>query len=131
MHHLVMPDEFSCPGINCEQAIAKEIRSGSIGAVEVIFRAGGRDEDDAALFIERQTAPGVRAPHGLPGVFGPGVVSKLAWMRNGMEYPDQAPGKNIVGTNVTGARLVFLVGRRTQDDQVFENAPRRTGLNQF
>src|ERR1700691_3759908 len=101
MHHLEMPDEFSRPGIEREQAIAKEVRSGSIGSVEVIFRAGGRDEDDAALFIERQTAPGVCAPHRFPCVFRPGVVSKLARMRNGMEYPDQAPGLNVVGTNVS------------------------------
>ena len=51
-------------------------------------------------------------------------------MWNGMESPDQLPGKDIVGANVAGTGIIFFIGGRTQDDQVSENTPGCARLNQ-
>src|SRR3984957_8088522 len=99
MHHLEMPDKPSRPAVDGKQAIAKQIGTRSIRAIEVIFRAGCRNVDYAALFIQRHPAPGVGAPNRLPCILGPRIISKRARMWDGMECPDQPPGKNIVGPN--------------------------------
>src|SRR5204863_829924 len=52
MDHLEVPDEFSGTRIECNQAVTKEVGPGSIGAVEIVFRACGRNEDHTAFLVQ-------------------------------------------------------------------------------
>ena len=54
-----------------------------------IFRTRGRHVDDAALVVDRDLAPVVRAADGLPRVVRPRVVAELARPRDGVERPDE------------------------------------------
>src|SRR5271163_5199611 len=109
VNHLVIPDQFAGAGIQREQTIAIQVRSWSIGAVEIVFRTRRRNIDDAALHIQSHAAPIVGASDRLPRIFWPGLITRLARMGNGMERPRQAAGADVVSANVTRTRVVFLV----------------------
>jgi hypothetical protein len=130
MHHLEMPEAFAGAGVEGEKAIAEKVCARAVGAIEIVFWAGGGNVDDAAFFIEREFAPGVGAADRFPGVFRPGVVAEFAFMRNGMEDPTQSAGANVEGADVSGCGTPALIGGGTEYEQVFKNTARRGGLNE-
>ena len=79
MDHLEMPEAFSRACIESQQRITEQVRTGAIRAVKVIFRAGGRYIDNAALLIDRHIAPDIDSRTLLPAVATPGVVACLSW----------------------------------------------------
>src|SRR5262249_33342884 len=127
--HLEVPDAPAGPGIQRNQAVAEEIRARSIGAVEVVFRTARRDVDDAAGGVDRELGPGVGAADRLPRVLRPRVVSELAFARDRVERPDEATGTDVVRAHVAGRRVVLLIGRRAENDQVLEHAAGRRRLH--
>src|SRR5262249_29168185 len=76
--HLEVPEAFAGPGIEGQQAIAKEIRAFAVDSVEVVLGTGGRRVDDAALLIDGELAPHIGAADALPRIFRPRVVAELA-----------------------------------------------------
>jgi len=129
MHHLEVPDPFSGSGIQREQAVAEQVGARAIAAVEVVLRTRGRHVDDAAGAIDRHLRPVVRAADALPRIFRPRVVAELPFVRDRVEGPDEASGADVEGTDIAGRRLVLLVRRRSEDDQVLEHATGRCRLH--
>ena len=60
--HLEMPEPLAGAGVEGEQAVAEEVGALPVGAVEVVFRTGGREVDDAALFVDRELAQTLAPP---------------------------------------------------------------------
>ena len=130
VHHLEMPEAAAGAGIEGQQAIGEEVRAVAVGAIEIVFGAGGGRVQDAAFFVERKFAPDVGAADSLPGVLGPGVVAELARVRDGVKGPDDLAGAHVEGADVAGRRAVALVGGGAEDQQVFKDAAGRGGLDQ-
>src|SRR5204863_2499905 len=64
-------------------------------------RTGG-DESHSPLFVHGHTRPAVRAADVLPGVGRPGLVTRLARIRNCVERPDELAGARVVSADVSG-----------------------------
>jgi hypothetical protein len=53
MDHLEVPEALAAARIEREQAVAEQIRTVTIAAVEVVARRAGRYIDDAELGVDR------------------------------------------------------------------------------
>jgi hypothetical protein len=85
------------------------------------WRAGA-GENDAALDVEGKPAPGVGTAHCFPGIGGPGFVTELARMRDGVEDPLAFAGADIVGADVSrSTRVGTFAHDRAHDEEVFVN----------
>ena len=78
MHHLEMPEVFAGASIQGQQAIGIQIGALAIRAVEIVSRRAQREIGYAALFIDGDFAPGVGAPDVLPGIRGPGFITRVS-----------------------------------------------------
>src|SRR3984957_2552217 len=129
MHGLERPKILPRSGIESQQTVAEETGAGTIGAIEIVSRGSQREIGDAALFIDRHPTPVVGPAYVLPGVFGPGIVTKFAGVRDGMKNPDHLARENVIGPNITWRGVVFFSGCRAQNQQVFEYPARGPGFN--
>ena len=123
---LIMPDSFTRLGIQCDQAIRKQIIANPVRTVKVKHGGTGGNVYDSTFDINRHAGPVVGCTGGLPRIFGPGVVSRLARTRDGMKGPAQLPGSHVKCPYVTGRRWRSLGVPATDDQQVLVNG-RRTG----
>src|SRR5258708_26851642 len=87
MHSLKVPDELAGGGIESKQRIGEEIVTCPIPTVEIVYRRTSWDVDDSPFCIDRHTGPVIGSARRLPCVFGPGFVSLLARMRDGVKRP--------------------------------------------
>src|SRR6476620_5939210 len=102
MHVLEMPEAFARPRIEREQTVGEEIGAVSVGAVEIERARAGRKIRDAALGIDGDFTPGVGSPDVAPRVLWPGVVAKLAGMRNSVKLPHEFSRDDVVGAQISG-----------------------------
>ena len=128
VYSLEVPEPLAGACVECEQRIAEQVRAVAVSAVEIVSRRAEREVRDAPFLIQRDLAPGVHPADVFPRVRRPGVVPELAGVRNGMKLPNQLTGADIVGAKVARRRHIHFAGGGAEDDQVFENAPRRAGL---
>src|SRR3984957_16164815 len=112
MHHLNMPEAFPGAGIQGEEAVGEQVGTGAVDSVEIVFGAGGGGIDDAALFVDRELAPDVRAADFFPCFRRPGFVAEFAGMRDSVEGPDDAAGANVEGAEVARRGAVALISGR-------------------
>src|SRR5581483_10725542 len=129
MHELVMPQAFASSGVESKYAIAEKIRADPIRAVKIVSRGAEREIGDAALFINRDLAPRVRAADVLPCVGRPRIVAEFAGMRNRVKRPHEFAGDEVVSAQISGRRTVALAWGGTHDDQVFKYPAGRVALD--
>ena len=95
MHHLEVPFQFAGERIDGDQRRAEQIRARAVAAPIVGGRLAEGHVEDAALGVDREEAPDVRAGAVLPVVALPGVVAGLAGARDGVERPEQFAGVDV------------------------------------
>ncbi len=105
---LEVPETLAGQRIEGDNAIAEEIVAGVAHAEVVGFRRAGRDEGNAARFIQGHAAPAIRA------VFdaAPGLVAVLAGVGFGLERPQERPGAHVVAEDIakiTGGDQYVLI----------------------
>ncbi len=123
-----MPDKFASVGVEREQGVGVEVVADAVRAVEVIDRGAGWGEDDASLLVDDHAGPVVCRPGGLPCVFGPGLVTRLAGVGDGMKAPAQLAGAHIVGADIAVRSGMRLRRAEADDDHVFVD---RSGRGQY
>src|SRR3954463_4738478 len=101
---LKVPETFACGGLESEEGVGVEIIAKTGGSVEIGYGRAGGNVDDAALEVDCHASPVVGGTGGLPGVRGPGLVTGLAGMRDGVEGPAKSAGADVEGADVTGRR---------------------------
>src|SRR5437773_7361626 len=99
-----MPDAFSGVRLESDQRIREQVVAGSIGPVEVEGGGTRRNKDQASLYVKGHSSPVIGAANVLPGVFRPRFVAELSGMRDSVKRPAQAPGSEVVRTNVARGR---------------------------
>ena len=129
VRRLEVPQALAGARVERDQAIGEQVGADAVGAVVVVGGRAGREVGDAALLVDRQLAPGVRAADVFPRVFRPRLVAELAWMRHGVELPDQLAGEHVVGAKIAGRRHVAFAGRRSEQNQVLEHLAGRARLD--
>ena len=78
MQRLKVPDALARPGVESDRAVGEQVVAMPVAAVEV---EGGRSEsgeDQAALHVDAEPAPGIGRAAVLPGIAFPGLVSEFA-----------------------------------------------------
>ena len=88
MQRLKVPDALARPGVERDRAVREQVVAVPVAAVEV---EGGRPEsgeDQAAIHVDAEPAPGVRPAAVLPGIAFPRLVAELARTGHGPEPPD-------------------------------------------
>src|ERR1044072_5107313 len=125
MRSLIVPKVFSSTRIKRENAIRKQIRPMTVCAIEIIGGRAQRKISDPALFIHRDFSPVVRSPNIFPGIFGPGVITKLTRERDRVKNPRHFSRDYVVGTQVARRRFIFFSWGGPHKDKVFEDTTGR------
>jgi hypothetical protein len=122
VHGLEVPEAFSGPGIERDDAVGEQVRPEAVATVKVVSGRAGRDVDDPAIRIHGHLAPVVAAADQLFAP-GPGLESKLSGAGNRVEDPLELAGAHIVGVDVGRIGVVGRArGGRRHDDQVVKDA---------
>ena len=123
-----MPDVGAGVGLQHQQAVRVEVVALAVAAPEVERRRSGRQEDQAALDVDGDAAPRVGAADALPGIGRPGLVARLARLRDGVERPGDRAGADVVGAHVARRRRArALADARALDQQVLVDRAGRVG----
>src|SRR6185369_12058135 len=97
MNSLKMPDSFSRVCVESDERVGEEVIAQLVASVKIERGGAGRDVDDSMTRIYCHASPVVGRADILPGIFGPGVVSELAGMGDGVERPGELSGPDAVG----------------------------------
>ena len=125
-----MPDPLARVGLKRQHAIGEEVCADAIAAPMIVGSRAGARKHQAAPRIERHPAPAIGAPDRFPSVRRPGLVPKLARMRDGVENPATLPAPRVEGADVTGrGGSGTFSNHRTQDEQIFINNAGRRGAD--
>src|SRR5262245_833330 len=100
MHHLEVPDPLARPGIQADEAFAKETRTGPIAPICIIRRRLHAYIDIAELFVGRHGSPGASVSRVAVGFVEPGIGAKLAALGYGMKDPEAFAGSDVVSADV-------------------------------
>src|SRR5947209_5443991 len=100
-----------------------------VRAVEIVRSGTNWEVGNTALFVDCDLTPSICASDGLPRLFRPCVITELSRMRNGVKGPHQLSCQHVESAQVTGRGAVLFACRRSQDQKLFENTARRTGLD--
>ena len=89
MNDLIVPDAFSCSGVQREQGIGKEVLPFPATAKEIRRCASGGSVNNSARAVNGHTGPVVRATYdtSLDDIFGPRIITQFTFARDGVEYP--------------------------------------------
>ena len=90
---LEVPQALAGSRVEGQEAVGEQVGADAVGAVVVVGGRPGREIGDAALRVDRDLAPGIRAADVLLGVLRPRLVAGLAGMRDGVELPYQLAGQ--------------------------------------
>ena len=127
VHELLEPLQRAGRGIERDQAVAVEVLALAIAAVEVGGGRSGRRKDEAALDVDGQVRPGVRARAVLPAVALPRLDARLAGARHGVKRPQQLAAARVPAANVaveSRARRAFAVAAAGDDDVAVDDRRR-------
>src|SRR5688572_23813928 len=101
MDVLEVPEPFSGPRIERDQAVREEVFAEPIAPIEVVGRRSGRHVHDATLVINREGAPVVGTADVLVRLLRPRLVAELSRPRDGMELPHLPAGDDVVGADIS------------------------------
>src|ERR1051326_4463779 len=82
MHTLKMPEQLSCACIERQKTVCIEVISNAISSVEIECSRPGRNVNNSARLIQCHSRPIIRSPHLFVRVVVPGLVTRLARMRD-------------------------------------------------
>src|SRR5258708_33326858 len=88
-------------------------------AIKIKCSRSGREEDDAALFIDSHPSPIVRRAAGFSSAGWPGVMTEFAVIRDCVKRPTEFGVAHIVGAHSTGRSRQGFGIAASADDQVF------------
>ena len=126
---LLVPQALAGLGVEGDEAVGKEILADAVSAPEIKRRRARRAEDDAALFVEGEPGPDVRAADVGVGVRRPSLVADLAGQWDGVEAPDEFPAADVVGADVSGcSRGRTFAKAHAHDEEIAEEHAGRVGL---
>src|SRR5437879_5753264 len=117
MHELEMPHAPAGGGVQGQQAVGVNVLADAIAAPKIKRRRTGGDEDHSPLFVHCHARPAVRATDVLPGVGRPGLVTRLARIRNRVERPDDLAGARVVSADVPGRGRAGTFGHPISEDE--------------
>src|SRR5439155_21131431 len=95
VHHLEVPYQPACRGLQCHQLVREQVLTLAITAIKIIRRRTDRQKDQTALRAHTHSRPHVGACSSLPRLFCPSLVSCFSRSGYRMECPHQLPGANI------------------------------------
>ena len=125
---LKVPDPFARVRVEGDRAVGEQVLAVAVAAVEVERRRPESSEDEAALDVDAEPAPGVGPAAVLPRVAGPGFVAELARRRHGAEPPDLAPVRTSNARISPGAAIAGPSPQETPTMIVsFQISRRRSG----
>src|SRR5690606_30216731 len=90
----------------------------AVGPIKIIGRRTERSVHDSPYNVKAHTAPVVSASHVLPGVFGPGFITRFSRVWNGMEYPFPLARSDVVRPDVARCCVIHLRHLPADDQQV-------------
>src|SRR5689334_6341002 len=118
---LKVPEPFSILGVQSNQGVCEQVVSQTISTVKIKRRGTRGDVENPAFGIQRHARPIVGGAAGLPRLLWPGVVAKLAGVRNGVKRPPKLAGSHVVGANVSGRSWQRLWIAPTNNDKILVN----------
>src|SRR5262249_46746191 len=126
MHELVMPLAHTGFEVDRDNRFAEQIRTRTMTAVIIARRQLDGQICEPQLFIDADLAPDSRIARVLGRILFPGVVSELAWLRNGVEDPQPLPRASVECAHITlhirlAARNSARPVRRAHDHDVARN----------
>src|SRR5579862_9952075 len=95
---LKIPDEFPGLGIERELAVRVQVVAGAERGVEVGIRVAGAPINQSQIGIVGSDSPGIGTAQ-LPGISGPGLVTRLPGSCSRVEPPTNFAGGSVVGTD--------------------------------
>ena len=115
MNHLEAPDKFARAGTESHNGVGPLVVTLADAAVIIGAGAAGRDENQVALDIHRDSGPSVSRASPRRGLVGPG--------RNGIPGPAESARANVEGANHAALHRdrAIVAHRGAGDDQVFED----------
>ena len=125
---LVVPRQLAGAGVERDQRLGVEVVAQPVAAVVVVRRGADAGEEQSALLVHHHRRPRVGVPGVVPAAVLPGLVPRLARLRNQVEGPDQLARAHVEGLDVPRrvARVDEPVPHPVADDQqVFEDHRRR------
>jgi hypothetical protein len=129
MHGLEVPKALPRARVESQQTVAEQVGSDAVRAIEIVGGRTEREVGDAAFFVDRNLTPGIHGAGIFPGVGGPSLIPKFSGLRDGVERPRQFAAEHVIGAQIAWRGAVPLAGRRSQNDEVLEDAAGRSGLN--
>src|ERR1700727_407402 len=109
MHDLKMPLSHPGRSIQAYKRFPEKVVAGSISAVKVVAWRAHRQIEKAAAIVKRHGGPNICVPGELPGFATPGIVAKLARLRDRMEAPKLLAGTGVKTSNLS--RRVMTVNQ--------------------
>src|SRR6185503_14265683 len=112
VHELPLPLRLPRQRVERHDRVAVQVRALAIAAVIVGGWRPQRREDEAALDVDGEERPDVRARTILPALPFPGLDAGLAGPGHGVERPQQLPAPRVPSADVTveaGARRLLAV----------------------
>src|SRR6266478_3363988 len=129
-----MPDALEVPYslagfcVQRNQAVSEQIVADAIRAIKIKRSRSGRDEDDAALFIDSHPSPIIRRAAGFSSAGWPGVMTEFAVIRNCAKRPTEFAGAHIVGAHITGRSPQGFGIAPSHDDRAGLQTARLAGI---
>src|ERR1700680_4307673 len=121
-----MPEAFAGGSVESYERITEQASAFAIATVVVGPGRSQGQEYYAALGIDTQDGPGVHGGAVLPGIALPGIISELALLRDGVEYPDLLAGAGVECADIALRTLWLAIGgQRSADYQVLIYGRRR------
>src|SRR5258708_12888017 len=132
MNQLIVPDLPAARHIEADQTVAIEAVAQTVAAVVIVGRRADRQVNVTQLFVGAHRRPDIGIPRLLPGFLLPGLDAELAFLRNGVEGPEQTAGDDIETSDIAGRRRPVAPpvhhGRADHDDAAQDHARRTHGL---
>ena len=117
MNGLEMPATAPSSAVQRHEAVAEQVRPGTVTAVIVIRRGSQRDVRQSQFLVHAGHGPQIRAPTPVPGIAAPCFVAELAGMGNRMESPAQLAGVDVVAPHIAAGAAWRPVRYQTADNQ--------------
>ena len=115
MDELVVPLALPGLAVDRDDALGVQVVAEPVAAVEIVRRRADGQVGGPGLLVDRDHRPDVRVAAVAPGTVLPGFDAEFILLGNGVKDPGQIAGRDVVGADEAGRRL--LVGGEIGDDR--------------
>src|SRR5262249_50768332 len=121
MDYLVVPGELSRLRVDRRQRVGVKVVAFAVAAETIVGRRRDRQKHEPSLLVHGHFRPDVHAGALFPRVSGPGVVSGLAGLRDGVEAPDELSRAGVERAYVPARSVRGALGdERAADEKVLK-----------